>query len=303
MQGYADKVGNIKLRASYGVLGNQNVGNFQYQTTYFSFQNAYAWNNVAASGTGYDFANPDITWERAATFNVGFDADFFKGALSISADYFNKVTRDILLKPQVPGVYGTDLPDFNAGEVGNRGWELTATWRHRGQVFRHTVTANVGDSKNKVLNFNNGQERLQGIEELQLLIREGLPINSYVGYQRAGIFQSYEEIRGAAVPVGLTVQLGDNRYVDINGDGVIDDNDLVVFGNSFPRYTFGLTYNIEYKGFDLSVFVQGVGKRTMMIRGELVEPYHYNYGMTMYTHQLDYWTPANPNAYYPRRTV
>lgn len=299
MENYADKVGNLKFRASYGILGNQNVGNYQYQTTYFTFQNAYAYNNVAVSGTGYNFANPDITWERAGTFNVGLDADFFKGALSISADYFNKVTKDILVAPQVPGVYGTSLPDFNAGKVGNQGWEISATWRHNGEVFRQSVTANVADSKNKVLSFQ-GQERLKGVDELQVLLREGLPYNSYVGYMRDGIFRNYDEIKGAAVPVGLTVQPGDNRYVDVNKDGVIDDKDLMIFGNPFPRYTFGLTYNIEYKGFDLSIFVQGVGKRTMMLRGELVEPYHYNYGMTMYTHQLDYWTPANPNAYYPR---
>lgn len=299
MENYASKVGNIKLRASYGILGNQNVGNYQYQTTYFTFQNAYAYNNVAVSGTGYNFSNADIRWERAATLNVGFDADFFKGALSVSADYFNKVTRDILVSPMVPGVYGTSLPDFNAGKVGNQGWEASVTYRHNGEVFRHSITANIADSKNKVLDFQ-GRERLRGADELQVIVREGLPFNSYVGYQREGIFQSYDEIRGAAVPVGLTVQPGDNRYKDINNDGVIDDNDLVVFGNAFPRYTFGLTYNIEYKGFDLSLFVQGVGKRTMMLRGELVEPYHYNYGMTMYTHQLDYWTPANPNAYYPR---
>ncbi len=299
MENFADKVGNIKLRASYGILGNQNVGNYQYQTTYFTFQNAYSFNNEAVSGTGYNFANENITWEKAATFNVGIDADFFKGALSLSADYFNKVTRDILVAPQVPGVYGTSLPDFNAGKVGNQGWEVSATYRHNGEVLRHSITANIADNKNKVLNYN-GQERLTTLEELQVILREGLPYNSYVGYKRQGIFQSYEEIAGAAVPVGLTVQPGDNRYVDANNDGVIDDNDLYVFGNSFPRYTFGLTYNVEFKGFDLSVFLQGVGKRTMMIRGELVEPYHYNYGMTMYTHQLDYWTPANPDAYYPR---
>lgn len=299
MDWYAQKVGNIKLRSSYGILGNQNVGNFQYQTTYFTFQNAYAYNNAVVSGTGYNFANKDITWERAATFNAGIDADFFKGALSISADYFNKVTRDILIPPIVPGVYGTSLPDFNAGKVGNKGWEVTATYRHNGEVFRQSISANIGDTKNKVLDFQ-GRERLQGLEELQSILREGLPYNSYVGYLREGIFRNYDEIKGAAVPVGLTVQPGDNRYKDINGDGIIDDRDLVIFGNPFPRYTFGLTYNIEYKGFDLSIFVQGVGKRTMMIRGELVEPFHYNYGMTMYTHQLDFWTPANPDAYYPR---
>lgn len=299
MENYNDKVGNIKLRASYGILGNQNVGNYQYQTTYFTFQNAYGFNNSGVSGTGYNFANPDIQWEKAATFNAGIDADFFKGALSFSFDYFDKVTSDILVPPQVPGVFGTGLPMFNAGKVGNRGWEISATYKHKGKVLNHTLMVNFGDSKNKVLDYG-GKERLTGVEELQVILREGLPFNSYVGLKRDGIFQNWDEIKGAAVPEGLSVQPGDNRYVDVNKDGKIDDNDKFVFGNPFPRYTYGATYNLDYKNFDLSIFIQGVGKRTMMIRGELVEPFHYNYGMTMYTHQLDYWTPQNPDARYPR---
>src|SRR5690606_29311560 len=117
-QQYADRVGGLKLRASYGVLGNQNVANYQYQTTFFSFENAYGFNNGAVAGTGFNFANPAIQWERAATFNVGADFDFFNGALTVSADYFNKVTSDILIPPAVPGVFGTGLPDFHAGTVG-----------------------------------------------------------------------------------------------------------------------------------------------------------------------------------------
>jgi TonB-linked SusC/RagA family outer membrane protein len=299
MEGYRDNVGNIKIRSSYGVLGNQNVGNYQYQTTYFTFPNAYGFNNEAVSGTGFKFANPNIEWEKAATLNVGFDADFFNGALGVTFDYFDKVTSDILVPPQVPGVFGTTLPDFNDAQVGNRGWEISATYRHKGKVLNHSLTVNFGDSKNEVLDYN-GNEKLTGVEELQVILREGLPFNSYVGLKRDGIFQNVEEIQGAAVPAGITVQPGDNRYVDLNKDGKIDDNDKFVFGNPFPRYTFGATYNVDFKNFDLSIFIQGVGKRTMMIRGELVEPFHANYGMTMYTHQLDYWTPQNPDAEYPR---
>jgi TonB-linked SusC/RagA family outer membrane protein len=299
MEGYMNKVGNLKIKSSYGILGNQNVGNYQYQTTYFTFANAYGYDNSGVSGGGYNFANPDLQWEKAATFNVGLQADFFKGALGLSFDYFDKVTRDILIAPQVPGVFGTGLPDFNAGKVGNRGWEVSVSYKHAGKLFNHSLTATLGDAKNKVLSYSGG-EKLTGVEEMQVLLREGLPYNSYVGLKRDGYFQSYDQIQGAAVPVGVTVVPGDNRYVDLNKDGKIDDNDKFVFGNPFPRYTFGFTYNIEYKGFDLGIFIQGVGKRTMMIRGELVEPFHYNYGMTMYTHQLDYWTPENPDARYPR---
>lgn len=299
MENYREKMGDLKFRASYGILGNQNVGNFQYQTTYFTYQNAYGFNNSGVGGTGYNYANPDIEWEKAATFNIGVDAEFFKRKLAVSFDYFNKVTSDILVPPAVPGVYGTSLPDFNSGKVGSRGWEVSATYRHYGELFEHMVSFNIGDTQNEVLDFDGG-ERLTGIEELQILLREGHPYQSYVGLKRDGYFQNLEEIQGAAVPVGLTVLPGDNRYVDINEDGVIDDDDKVIFGSPFPRFTYGFTYNVNVKNFDLNLFVQGVGKRTMMLRGEMVEPFHYNYGMTMYQHQLDYWTPQNPDARYPR---
>lgn len=299
MSNYKQSVGNLKLRASYGVLGNQNVGNYQYQTTYFTFPDAYGFNNSTVSGTGYNFANPDIRWERAATFNVGADLDFFRNALTLSLDYYNKVTSDILVPPAVPGVFGTDLPDFNAGKVGSKGWEVSLSYLHSGEVLSHMVSFNLADSKNEILEFQ-GEERLTGLEELQVLLKEGYPYNSYVGLKRDGYFQNVDEVEKGPKPAGLNLQPGDNRYVDVDDNGIIDDNDKVVFGNPFPRLTYGLTYNVGFKGFDLNVFLQGVGKRTMMIRGELIEPFHFNYGMTMYEHQLDYWTPQNTDARYPR---
>ncbi|MDR7130296.1 TonB-linked SusC/RagA family outer membrane protein [Algoriphagus sp. 4150] len=298
MSGYRSRVGDLKIRSSYGVLGNQNVGNYQYQTTFFTYQNAYGFNNAAVGGTGFNYANPNIQWERAATFNIGADLDFMDGALTLSLDYFDKITSDILVPPAVPGVFGTSLPDFNSGKVRNRGWEITTTYRHRGQLFNHSFTFNLGDSQNEVLDFQ-GNERLTGLEELQVLLKEGYPFNSYVGLKRDGYFQNIDEVESGPKPEGLNVQPGDNRYVDVDGNGIINDDDNYVFGNPFPRLTFGLTYNVKVKGFDLNIFAQGVGRRTMMIRGEIVEPFHFNYGMTMYTHQLDYWTPQNPDARYP----
>lgn len=299
MQDYRHRVGEVKLRSSYGVVGNQNVDNFQYQTTFFTFENAYGFNNEGVGGTGFNFANPDLRWERAATFNIGGDFSFFDHKLTLSADYFNKVTRDILIPPRVPGVFGTGLPDFNAAEVQSRGWEIAASFQHVGDLFSHHVTLNVGDARNKVLHFE-GNQQLVGREELQILLKEGHPYNSYVGFKRDGYFQTIDEVNQGPKPPGLTVSPGDNRYVDLNGDGVIDDNDLFIFGNPFPRLNYGAQYTLAYKGFDLFMFWQGVGNRTMMIRGELVEPFHSNYGLTMYQHQLDFWTPLNPDARYPR---
>lgn len=299
MEDYRERFGDLKIRGSYGVLGNQSVGNYQYLTTYFNIPNNYVFNNQATSGTGFNIANPDIRWERAASFNIGFEATLFKNALSFSADYFNKTTRDILIPPAVPGAFGSGLPSFNAGEVNNKGWEFTATYRKSTKNFKHTVSFNIADSKNKVLYFEGGQQ-ISGYDEMQVLLKVGLPINSYVGYKRDGYFQNLDEVNSGPKPTGLSVLPGDIRYVDVNKDGIINENDLHVLGNPLPRYTFGLTYDVSYKQFDLNLFFQGVGKRSMFLRGELIEPFHFNYSQVMYQHQLDYWTPQNPNAEFPR---
>jgi TonB-linked SusC/RagA family outer membrane protein len=300
MEKYRNNVGDLKFRGSYGILGLQNVGNYQYQTTYGSFQNAYAFNNVSLTGASFAFANPDIRWERAATLNLGADATFLKNTLTISLDYFNKHTRDILIPPAPIGVYGvTQLADFNAGEVQNRGWEINVNYRLNSRDFRHVFNFNLGDTKNKVLYYENST-RLSKYDEMQVILQAGLPYQSYVGLKRDGYFQNLDEIAAGPKPAGLALSPGDIRYVDVNKDGVINDRDNFVLGSPFPRYNFGFTYNVAYKQFDATIFIQGVGRRSTFVRGELVEPFHFNYGQTMYQHQLDFWTPTNPNAAYPR---
>jgi TonB-linked SusC/RagA family outer membrane protein len=299
MTGYRDKVGDLKFRGSYGILGNQNVGNYQYQTTIGTNQNVYAFGDKALSGAGFSFANPDIQWEKAATLNVGLDASFFRSSLTFSFDYYNKVTRDILVPPVVSGVYGAGLPDFNAAKMQNQGWEISLNYRVATGEFKHVIGLNVGDSKNKVLDYQ-GRESISSADEMQYIIREGLPYHSYVGLKTDGFFQNIDEVNSGPKPEGLTVVPGDIRYVDVNKDGVINDRDRFVLGNAFPRYTFGFNYSVTYKNFDANFFIQGVGKRSEFLRGEMVEPYHFNYGQVMYQHQLDYWTPTNPDARYPR---
>ena len=299
MEGYRDKYGTLKLRASYGVLGNQSVDNYQFQTTYFNFNNAYGFNNQPVSGTGFTFANPDLRWEKAATFNAGIDATFLNDKLQVSFDYFNKLTSDILIAPAIPGLYGGSVSAYNAGKVRNLGWELSVNYRIPGKQFNHIVGFNIGDSRNEVVYFQ-GNERIYGADEMQVILKEGLPFNSYIGLKRDGYFQNLDDIENGPTPTGITVMPGDIRYVDRNKDNIIDDRDKFVLGNPFPRYTFGFNYAVSWKQLDLSLFIQGVGKRDMFLRGELVEPFHYNYGQVMYQHQLDFWTPVNPNAKFPR---
>lgn len=302
LNGFRDNIGELKLRASYGVLGNQNVGPYQYQTSYFNYANAYGFNNEIVGGSGFSLGNPQITWEKAATLNVGLDADLLNRRLSVSFDVFDKITRDILVqRDDVPEIFGASFPNYNAAEVRNRGWETNVTYRIPGKNLSHTFNFNIADNKNELINYTFGaEEQVLRKEEFEFVRRVGLPITVYQGYRRDGYFQTLDDIKTYPKPANATVVPGDIRFKDKNGDGLIDDGDKYILGNPFPRYTFGFTYNITYKAFDAQVFVQGVGRRELMIRGELVEPFHVGYSGTLYEHQTDYWTPTNPNASWPR---
>lgn len=296
---YKNKIGDLKFRGSYGVLGNQNVDDYSYFTTYTVYNNSYGFNNSPVSGTGFSFGNKELQWEKSKNFNIGLDATFLNGRLFASFDYFNKVTSDILLIPEVPTVFGGAVAKDNVGEMKNYGWEFTVSYNATTRAVKHNVSMNFADSRNEVLNFA-GKEEISGADQMLRITKEGLPFRSYFGYKVDGYFQSYDEIANSALPVGTTVVPGDVKYVDVNNDKVINEKDRQVLGNAFPRYTFGLTYNVSWKGFDLGMLIQGVGKRDMFLRGELIEPFHSNYSYVMYTHQLDYWTPTNTNARWPR---
>jgi TonB-linked SusC/RagA family outer membrane protein len=302
MEGFRDRIGSLKIRGSYGVLGNQNVNAYQYQTTFFNFNNAYGFNNVPVGGAGYNLGNPDLTWEKAATFNIGFDVSVLNRRLDLSFDYFNKNTRDILFtRSDVPDLFGAGLPDYNVAEVRNRGWDLRATYNWPGKVISQSFSVNLADNLNEVVQLTGvAQEIILPKEEFEIMRKVGQPITVYRGYKRDGYFQNLEDLNKAPRFANSTVVPGDIKFKDRNGDGVIDDQDKYILGNPFPRYTFGFTYTAAVKGFDVVLFIQGVGKRDAMLRGEQVEPFHFGYGGTMYTHQTDYWTPSNPNAKWPR---
>ncbi|RNL51826.1 SusC/RagA family TonB-linked outer membrane protein [Pedobacter jejuensis] len=301
MQPIKNTVSNLKLRASYGVLGNQNVGNFQYQTTYFNYASAYGFNNVPVGGAGTLLSNRDLTWEKASTLNIGIDAGFFENRLTASFDYFNKVTRDILQPRQdIPAIFGAATPDFNVAKVRSKGWEASLTYNLRGENVTQSFSVNVADNQNKLLQLSGGAtEQIINQDVFQLLRRIGEPITQYYGYETNGFFQNQADINASPKIAGNPVVPGDVKFKDLNNDGIIDANDKTTLGNPFPRYTFGFTYRLAVKGFDLQLFIQGVGKRETFLRGELVEPFHYGYGATVYEHMTDYWTPSNPDARYP----
>lgn len=299
MGNYKTDVGDLKLRASYGILGSQAIGDYDRYTKYNVSGTGYAFNNLPVTTAGFSIGLKDLTWEKTRTMNVGLDASFFKNALRMTFDWFNKNTYDILLNPTTPLVFGTTMPRTNLGEMRNRGWELTLAYDLSAGETRHGFRFNLGDTKNKLVKFP-GHEQIWHTEEIWQVAREGLPLWSYFGYKFDGLYQSYQEIEDSAVPAGLTLHPGDIKRRDLNDDGVIDAKDRMVLGHAFPRYTFGFVYNFAWKGFDFSMFWQGVGKRETMIRGELVEPFHENYSYVIYKHQLDFWSPVNTDAKYPR---
>ncbi|MET3113579.1 TonB-linked SusC/RagA family outer membrane protein [Pedobacter sp. CG_S7] len=299
---WKEKIGDLKIRTSYGQLGNQNVDDYQTFTTYDIYNNQYGFNNVALPGTGYTFGNPDLKWETTSSFNIGADATFFNRSLRTTFDYFHKKTKDILLTPQTPLTLGGAVPKANLGEMVNQGWELSINYDFNHSDFHHSIGFNVGDSWNRVTKFE-GNEAIYKLDEIERIIRVGLPLYSYYGYKTAGLFRNEDDIKDSALPIGVKPQPGDVKYMDRNGDGIIDDNDRYVLGHAFPRLTFGFNYAVSWKGFDLNMLWQGVGKRDMALRGETIEPFHGGYSFVMFEHQLDYWTPGNPDARSPRLTA
>jgi TonB-linked SusC/RagA family outer membrane protein len=304
MSNYRQNVGDLKIRANYGTLGNQNVNAYQFLSTYNTNTNVYAFNNTAIAGATRNLANQGLTWEKAATFDIGLDGNLFQGRLNFGFDYFNKITSDILAPRQdVPTFFGSGFPSYNVSKVRVRGWEAKITYSTRG-AFSQNFTFNIANSESKLLAFSFGQtENVFQREEFEFVRRVGYPITVYQGYKTNGLYQSQAEVdsypRFAQYTSGLAP--GDLKFVDKNHDGVIDAKDKFILGDPFPHYTFGFNYNASYKGFDATIFIQGVLKRVELIRGELVEPYHFtNYGGTVYDSSSDFWTPQNTGAKYPR---
>ena len=283
-----------KLRASWGKLGNQNIGNYPAVSALdlgaFNMGNAIV--NTAALN---NMSNPNITWESTEEKNIGIDLTLFNN-FSLTADYFYRKTSDILLKLDIPLTLGLGAPNQNAGVVENRGWELALNYRSNyDRAFRYNLTFNLSDVKNKVLD-------LRGIANTGLTVhREGYGISSILGYEVEGYFQSQQEIDEHASQFG-TLAPGDLKYKDQNGDNEINEADKVIIGSTIPRLTYSLNANMLYKGFDFGFLLQGVGKADGYLYGAGIQPFTTTgaIGGTIREDNKDRWLPENPNAKYPR---
>lgn len=294
-------VPSLKIRGSWGLVGNNRIGAYQYMQT-VSVTNGISFGDKLAQTATFASTNPDLKWETTRMANIGFELGLLNNDLNITFDCFNNRTKDILVNLPVPGLFGNGAPIQNAGKVETRGWELSVSYRLKTGPVVHNFAGNISDSFNEVIDTR-GTEIIGG-SDVQTIIKEGYPLYSYYAYRSDGFFQNEEECQKGPHLEGITPKPGDIRYLDKNGDGVIKpDDDRFIVGNDFPRYTFGFTYGLEYKGFDFSMMWQGVGKRNKWMRGESVEAFHNNNeGPVMDFHQ-DRWTPNNPDATYPRLTM
>ena len=296
---------SLKIRGSWGLVGNNRIGAYRYMQTVSVTQGSNFGGQLAPTAY-FSSVDPGIKWETTRMADLGFDLGLVKNDLNISFDVFNNKTRDILVSLPVPGMFGNGAPTSNAAVVSSYGWELAANYHFATGAVHHNIAANVSDSWNKVIDTK-GETLYYGYDVVTV-IKENYPLYSYYALRSNGLFQSDEEAAAAPHLEGVVPRAGDIRYIDKpdengNTDGVINDDDRFVVGNDFPRYTFGFSYGLQWKGFFFSAFLQGVGMRSRWMRGEAVEAFHNNNEGPVLDFHMDRWTPVNTNASYPRLTM
>ncbi|MEX2336419.1 MAG: SusC/RagA family TonB-linked outer membrane protein, partial [Fulvivirga sp.] len=298
---------HLKLRASYGQLGNERIGNYPYQSS-IGYSNAlfYEGDNVVSATTAaqYYYAIHDITWETTETVNFGFDSYFFNNRLMISAEYYNKQTNDMLLQLEIPDYMGFENPDQNTGKMFTKGWDAQVMYRGRVGELDYSVSLNVSDSRTKMGDL--GGIVFTGSK----MIREGSEYNEWYGYLSDGLYQSQDEVDDSPT-LHSSVKPGDVRYKDISGpEGVPDgkitpDYDRTLLGGSRPRYLYGGNISLNYRGFDMTLGFQGIGKQNSRVTTQMVKPFFSAWTNAPAIIDGRYWSHYNTeeenlNAKYPR---
>lgn len=305
-------ISNLKLKVSWGRLGNQNIGNYPYQSIYELGQN-YPFGDTYTQGAAVTTAvDPTIKWEETETIDGGLEAVFWNGLLSVNASYFNRRTYDILYKPSgsVSTILGQKISEMNTGELKNFGWEFEVGHRNKIGDVSYNVNANLSIIKNKLTTLGVGNvEQLNGMVGNGSDLFIGYPIQMYYGYVSDGVFLDENDIKSWYDQSKVTPnpQPGDIRYKDISGpdgvpDGKIDPNyDRVYLGSRIPKFTFGLNLGVEYKGLDLSVLLQGVAGVTGMLDGFAGWAFRGDGNIQKWQAEGRF-DPANPTRYpaYPR---
>lgn len=256
---------NLKLKASTGVLGNNNIGNYPYQSVYTLGSNQnYVFGGVYTTGASITtYVDPNLKWEKTRTSDIGIETGFFQNRLTFNATYYYRKTTDVLYKPSASysSIFGLNLSQVNTGAVENKGWEFEIGYRDKVGSFNYWVNGNFSIIKNKVLTLGMGNvTQANGMVGNGSNLFIGYPMQMYYGYKTDGVFLTDEEVGEwhdqSAIAKGS--KAGDIRYVDLDGNGKVTPKDMTYLGSSIPKYNFGLSFGGDYKGFDFSVLLQGV---------------------------------------------
>ena len=312
---------NLKIRASWGMLGNQYVGSSNYP--YLSVLQAYT-SGVSMIGanatTGYvqsTLSNPNLSWEKIKMLDLGFDLAMFSNRLTFSFDWYNKDTDGILLKLNYPAQLGAKPSEQNAGKVNNKGWEMDLNWRSQAGEFMYGIGFNLSDVKNKIVDLGGNAPDLSG-NQIRMV---GYPIDAFYGYIADGLMTPEDfkinnpethtyNLPNIPVILGNRYQPGDIKYKDLSGpDGVPDgritpEYDRTVLGSSIPRYTYSVRGNLGWRGIDFSFVLQGVGKCSGFLEGSARHALQdmAAYPQKVHLERYNVVTNPNPKASYPRLT-
>lgn len=299
-----------KLKMGYGVSGNDAAGSLEYAATIVGSKSyTFGTGEVLTNGTApAQVANPDLRWETVSQFNIGLESRVFK-QFTVGFDIYQKTTTGMMSRPVLPDYIGNDAPTSNVGNMMNRGIDLELGYN---KTFANGIVLNTNGNisfvRNEVVLIGNETGFLAGSrwgpQSLEITrITEGNPIGHFYGYKTDGIFQSMAEVNSYKNADGVLLQeaaqAGDFKFVDVNNDGVIDENDRTIIGNPTPDFIFGLNINLKYKGFDLLIFGQGVYGNDIFNATRRYDLPSAN----MYASSLNRWTGSGTSNQYPRLTL
>ena len=309
----------LKLRASWGQNGNCNIDNFQYfSTVAFDHLGQYSFGNNKGTATQGGYAsimpNEDVTWETSEQLDLGLDARFLSGRLSLNFDWYNKKTKDLLIVAPILDSYGTNAPYINGGTVENKGVEIGLGWNDQKGDWTYGVNLNLAHNKNEVTQINNKDGYILGPDKVLAentrpvsRMEVGHPIGYFWAYKTEGVMQNADDVQAyldknckgnaANSLQGSSIQPGDLKFVDVNGDGVINEDDKTEVGNPHPDITMGLSFNVGYKGFDLAVTTYGAfGQQNMRSYRKFTDGNVENYTSEVF----EYWHGEGTSNRYPR---
>ena len=305
MRDHLHTISKLKVRASYGELGNQEIPDYGYVSLIGNLYN-YPFGVTPASNPGSTIStrgNPKVKWESSTQADAGIDVGIWQDKLNLTVDYFIKTTSNMLIPVPLPLIGGSAKPPYlNAGKVQNQGLEVDLNFRNNDHKLKYDVGINFSTIANKVLSLSNGQPIAGGRIDNNYnatLTTVGHPIGSFYLYEQEGIFQNAADIFASAYQ-GKNIQPGDVKFKDQNGDGVIDENDRTFLGSAIPKYTFGATANLEYKNFDLSAFFQGqYGNKIYSQVNMDIEGFYRAFNVTQRVYD-EHWTGEGTSNTMPR---